>query len=120
MDELSATTVSDAYEVADGQVRHFEVEPAAFGFAPSGAEVLAGGDPHENAAQIRAILNGAGGAAEDVVVLNAGAAIWISGAANDLGDGIAQAKRSIASGAAAERLAAFCAATHRLAPHDNP
>jgi anthranilate phosphoribosyltransferase len=48
-------------------------------------------------------------------VLNAGAAIWISGAAGDLRDGIAQAALSITSGAAVERLAAFCAVTQRLA-----
>jgi anthranilate phosphoribosyltransferase len=49
-------------------------------------------------------------------VLNAGAAIWISGAAGDLAEGIARATRSITTGAAVEHLAAFCAATQRLAP----
>jgi anthranilate phosphoribosyltransferase len=120
MDELSAGAVSDAYEVEDGRVRHLEIDPAGFGFAPSVVESLAGGDPHENATQIRDILGGGAGPAHDVVVLNAGAAIWISGAAGDLADGIAQAIRSISSGAAAERLAAFCAVTRRLAPTSNP
>jgi anthranilate phosphoribosyltransferase len=54
------------------------------------------------------------------VVLNAGAAIWISGAARDLAGGIAQAVQSILSGAAVARLDAFCAVTQRLAPSPNP
>jgi anthranilate phosphoribosyltransferase len=116
MDELSATTISDAYEVDSGQVRYLEIDPAECGFAPSGGDVLAGGEPSDNARQIREILAGAPGPGHDVVVLNAGAAIWISGAATDLADGIAHAERSIATGAAVEHLAAFCASTQRLAP----
>jgi anthranilate phosphoribosyltransferase len=116
MDELSAAAVSDAYEVDSGQVRYLEIDPAEFGFAASGSDVLAGGEPADNARRIREILAGAPGPGHDVVVLNAGAAIWISGAAEDLADGITQAVRSITSGAAVERLAAFCAVTQRLAP----
>ena len=55
-------------------------------------DVLAGGEPSDNARQIREILAGAPGPGHDVVVLNAGAAIWISGAAADLADGIAHAE----------------------------
>jgi anthranilate phosphoribosyltransferase len=116
MDELSAATISDAYEVDSGQVRYLEIDPAEFGIAAAGSDVLAGGEPSENARRIREVLAGAPGPAHDVVVLNAGAAIWISGAAGDLAEGIARAVRSIATGAAVERLAAFCAATQRLAP----
>lgn len=116
MDELSALSVSDAFEVDAGEVRYLEIDPRDFGFSGSGADALAGGEPHENAAQIRAILGGAGGPAYDVVVLNAGAAIWISGAAADLAEGIERARRSIASGMAGARLDAFCATTRRLAP----
>lgn len=116
IDELSAATVSDAYEVDSGQVRYLEIDPAEFGFAASGSDVLAGGEPADNARRIREILAGAPGPGHDVVVLNAGAAIWISGAADDLADGVTQAVRSITSGAAVERLAAFCAVTQRLAP----
>jgi anthranilate phosphoribosyltransferase len=115
MDELSATAISDVYEVSSGRVRYFEVDPAEFGFHPSGADVLAGGDPADNARRIREILGGTPGPAHDVVVLNAGAAIWISGAATDLSDGISRAVRSITSGAAVDRLSVFCAATQRLA-----
>ena len=116
MDELSAATISDAYEVDSGQVRYLEIDPAEFGFAAGGSDVLAGGEPSDNARQIRELLAGAPGPAHDVVVLNAGAAIWISGAAGDLAEGIARAMRSITTGAAVEHLAAFCAATQRLAP----
>jgi anthranilate phosphoribosyltransferase len=116
MDELSATAISDVYEVDAGRVRYFEIDPAEFGFHPSGVDLLAGGEPADNARRIREVLGGAPGPAYDVVVLNAGAAIWISGAASDLADGIAQAVRSIATGAAVDRLSVFCAASQRLAP----
>jgi anthranilate phosphoribosyltransferase len=115
MDELSASEVSDVYEVNEGRVRYFEIDPAEFGFHPVGVDLLAGGEPEDNAGRIREVLEGAEGPAHDVIVMNAGAAIWISGAADTLADGIARAAESIRSGAAIERLAVFCAATQRLA-----
>ena len=116
MDELSTSTVSDVYEVDSGRVRYFEIDPAEFGFDLAGVDLLAGGEPADNARRIREVLAGAAGPAHDVVVFNAAAAVWISGAAVTLAEGVEAATRSIATGAAIERLGAFCAATQRLAP----
>jgi anthranilate phosphoribosyltransferase len=116
MDELSASTLSDVYEVEHGRVRYFEIDPAEFGFHPTGVDMLAGGEPADNARRIREVLGGADGPAHDVIAINAGAAIWISGAAATLADGIAMAAESIRTGAAVDRLSRFCAATQRLAP----
>lgn len=116
MDELSASSVSDVYEVDAGRVRYFEIDPAEFGFHPVGIDLLAGGEPADNARRIREVLEGATGPARDVVVFNAAAAIWISGAAATLAEGVEAAARSISDGSAIARLGAFCAATQRLAP----
>ena len=115
LDELSVSGPSDVYEIEGQSVRHYEFDPASLGISVSPSEVLAGGEPAQNAAVIESVLSGDAGAARDIVVVNAGAAIWIAGVADDIAHGIALAKSSIDSGAAAARLAAFCATTTRLA-----
>jgi anthranilate phosphoribosyltransferase len=115
MDELSTASVSDAYEVSGGEVRHLEVDPVALGLIPPADGVPPGGEPAENAAVIRAVVAGGGGPAHDLVVLNAGAAVWVSGRAGSLEDGLARAEESVRSGAARDRLDAFVEATGRLA-----
>ena len=115
MDELSTAEISDAYDVRDGTATHIRVDPAVLGITRPWPEALKGGEPHENAAVITAVLEGEPGAPREVVALNAGAAIWIAGAAEDLAHGYETALRSIDGGAARERCAAFVAATKRLA-----
>lgn len=116
LDEVSTGAITDVAEVAGGRVRTSEIDPVALGFAPPDEASLAGGDPAHNAEVLRAVLGGAGGAARDVVVVNAAAAIWVAGAAPTLADALPLAEASIDEGAAAERLEAFVATTRRLAP----
>ena len=116
MDELSTGTVSDAFEVADGQVRAIEVDPAALGIHPPPEGALDGARPEDNADVIRQVLRGTAGHAADVVALNAAAAIWVAGLADDMTQGLELARQSIGSGAAMDRLERFVAATTRLAP----
>lgn len=115
MDEVSTGAVTDAYEVAGGAVRHIEIDPREMGVDTPAEGVLAGGDPSENAAVIRAVFAGDPGPAHDVIAVNAAAALWVAGVASDLADGFARAEESIATGAAGERLDRFVAATNRLA-----
>jgi anthranilate phosphoribosyltransferase len=115
MDELSTGALSDVVEVDGGAVRISTIDPAALGFAPPANGDLAGGDPAFNAEVLRGVVEGRPGPARDVVLLNAGAAIWLAGAAPDLEGGIAAARASIDSGAARDRLDAFVATTRRLA-----
>ena len=69
---------------------------------------MAGGAPTENAHDLRGILEGqVGGAKRDIVLANAGAAIYVAGAADSLADGVDAARESIDSGAAAQQLAAL-------------
>jgi anthranilate phosphoribosyltransferase len=92
----------------------------ALGFAPPGDDAIRGGDPGHNAEVTRHVLRGARGGPRDVVVLNAAAAIVVAGLADDLAAGVRAAEESIDSGAAAERLARFVAATGRLAVQGGP
>ncbi|MDH3226384.1 MAG: anthranilate phosphoribosyltransferase [Thermoleophilia bacterium] len=115
MDELSTGAVNDAAVIENGAVTREQIDPAALGFsAPSEGE-LAGGEPEENAAVMRAVLGGSEGAARDIVVLNAAAALRVAGVADDMRAGVAAGEQSIDSGSAAERLDAYVSATQRLA-----
>jgi anthranilate phosphoribosyltransferase len=75
-----------------------------------------GGDPEENAAITRHILDGEAGAARDLAVLNAGAAIYAGGRAESLEAGVRAAEQAIDSGAARAAMAGFVEQTRELAP----
>jgi anthranilate phosphoribosyltransferase len=107
IDELGLSSVAHCWDVTPEQVREYDVDPAALGFSPAPLSALRGGDAASNAECIRSVLRGEPGAARDVVVLNAAAALVAAGRAEDLAAGIAPAQESIDSGAAAERLDAL-------------
>jgi len=110
LDELTLFGPTHVAELDGGTVREFEVDPAHYGLASSDRAGVAGGEAAANAATIRAVVEGAKGPARDIVVLNAGAALVVAGAAPDLGAGIAQCTAAIDSGRARaklEELAAF-------------
>ena len=105
MDELTVFGPSHVAELAEGSLREFDVDPAELGLAHRDRSGVAGGDAGTNAARIRAVLDGEPGAARDIVLLNAGAALVVAGTAADLRGGIATAAATIDSGAAREKLA---------------
>ena len=100
LDEITLTGPSRVSELADGEVRTYEIEPGDFGIDRAGAEALKGGDPAENAAILREVLDGGSGPRTDVVLLNAAAALAAAGVAADLAGGVETARDSIASGRA--------------------
>jgi anthranilate phosphoribosyltransferase len=104
LDELTTTTTSAVWEVADGDVRFSNLDPTEFGIPLAAPEDLVGGDPVANARLARAVLDGAPGPHRDVVVLNAAAALIAAGLAADLGAGIEAAKGSLDGGRAAAVL----------------
>jgi anthranilate phosphoribosyltransferase len=111
LDELSLSARTRVIEVADGGTAEWFVEPGQFGLAPAELDAVAGGTPEENAAATRAVLEGESGPRRDIVLLNAGAAIYVGGLAADLSDGVAKAAEAIDSGAAAGVLERLIAAT---------
>jgi anthranilate phosphoribosyltransferase len=114
VDELSTSARTRVIEVADDGTEEWFVEPGEFGLAPAGLEQVAGGSPEENAAATRAVLAGDVGPRRDLVLLNAGAAIYVGGLAADLGEGVAKAAAAIDDGAASDLLDRLVATTTRL------
>ena len=105
LDELTTTGPSLVFDVEDGQLRESMLDPADLGLPRSEVEDLRGGDPEASAAIALAIINGETGPRRDVVLLNAAAALEVSGRASSLDEGLALAATSIDSGAALDVLA---------------
>ncbi|MEN8181063.1 MAG: anthranilate phosphoribosyltransferase [Myxococcota bacterium] len=116
LDEITVTGRSFAAELREGRVRSLSIDPEELGVPRARPGDLAGGDPAENAALVRAILDGEAGPRRDVVVLNAAAALWVADVARDLPEGLDRARHSIDSGAARDRLARLARASQAVAP----
>lgn len=116
LDELTTTGVSAVFDVREGVVREAELDPAEVGLPRADAADLRGGDADEAAQIARAVLRGESGARRDVVLLNAGAALEVAGAAASLGEGIERAARSIDEGSAAAVLDRWIEVSQREAP----
>jgi anthranilate phosphoribosyltransferase len=114
VDELSISARTRVIEVGDGGTSEWFVEPGEFGLRQGELEEVAGGTPEENAATSRAVLAGKDGPRRDLVLLNAGAAIYVGGRAADLAEGIEKAAAAIDSGAAGEVLDRLVATTAEL------
>ena len=104
IDELSPCGPNLVCEVVGGSVREYELDPLELGIERCDPEELRGGDPAANAAALRAVLAGEDGGHRAAVILNAAGGIAAAGHAEDLLEGIAQARKAIDSGAAAARL----------------
>ena len=105
IDELSPVGPNLVAEVVDGSVHERTLDPESeLGIPPCSVEELRGGTPAENAAAVREVLAGADGGRRNAILLNAAGAIAAAGHAEDLRDGLELARRTIDSGAAAERL----------------
>lgn len=107
LDELSMSAPTSVCEFRDGWYRRYTLKPEDFGFTRCTKDDIRGGDPAENAAVTLAILKGAQGPKTDIVLLNAGAAIYVSGKAKNIAEGIEVARQMIASGAALKKLEEF-------------
>lgn len=113
LDELSTTGYSKVSECHGDVVRTFYLHPADVGLPKAAPEALKGGDAAHNAAIVREVLAGTPGAARDVVLLNAGAALLITGQVSSLRDGLAAAGAAIDRGRATATLEALVASTRR-------
>lgn len=113
LDEISTSAPTSICEVRDGYYKTSVITPEQFGMSRSTKEDLRGGTPAENAAITRSVLGGETGPKRDAVLLNAGAALFIGGKADDLTGGVALAAQLIDSGAALGTLDALIAASNR-------
>ena len=115
LDEITTTGPTRIGEVRDGSVRLYEIEPRDLGLERSRIEDLSGGDPHENALALRSVLEGEWGPLAEITALNAGAALYVSGRANDLREGFELARQALTHGAASavlEELVRFTKGEH--------
>jgi anthranilate phosphoribosyltransferase len=115
MDEISVSAPTIACELRDGALRTFEIHPEEIGVGLHSIEELRGGGAEENASITRRILEGESGARRDVVVANAGAALFVAGDAPSIADGVRIAQQAIDSGAAMKKLGDLIAATNSVA-----
>jgi anthranilate phosphoribosyltransferase len=121
MDEVSPMGITHVAEVRDGSVREWTIDPAQFGFAPASADDLAGGDPVVNARIIESVLAGDGPAgARAAVLLNAAAAIYVSGTVSTLGEAVVKAREALDSGAGKRALERLRTAYQASVSSDNP
>lgn len=104
MDEITVFDRTHVAAVADGTIEEFELDPAGWGMAHTDRGGVAGGDAAANAARIRDVLGGARGAARDIVVLNAAAALVVAGVAGRIEEGIERAAAALDRGEARARL----------------
>ena len=104
LDELSTTGITKISELNYGRIRDYTIEPEQFGIKRAEISELKGGTAEENAKIIMNILKGEISAKRDICVLNAGAAIMVSGKTKTLDEGIKLAEKSIDSGAAMNKL----------------
>ncbi len=115
VDELSVSARTRVIEVADGGTEEWFVEPGELGLDEAELEQVAGGSPEENAAASRAVLEGEEGPRRDLVLLNAGAAIYVGGLVDTLAEGVERAAAAVDRGAAGELLQRLVATTTSFA-----
>jgi anthranilate phosphoribosyltransferase len=115
LDELTTTAVTYFARLENGQISHGEIAPEDAGLARSSLNDLKGGGPPANAAALKRLFDGEKGAYRDIVLLNAGAALMVSGTAKDVKEGVGLAARSLDSGAAGAKLDALIVASNRTA-----
>ena len=114
MDEVSASAPTTICELRDGYYRTSVIKPEDFGIERSAKADVVGGTPEENAQTTRNILGGVErGPKRDIVVLNAGAALFTAGAAPSIAEGVKLASQIIDSGKALEVLESYIAESNR-------
>jgi anthranilate phosphoribosyltransferase len=110
LDEISIGDVTDVAELKDGEITRYTIEPEAFDLQRVAIDYIKADGPDQSVAMIRGLLSGETGPARDIVAMNAGAAIYVSGLAGSIADGVKKAQQVLDSGdglARLEKLAAL-------------
>ncbi len=106
MDEISASAPTSVYEIdaASGAQREFSVTPEEFGIQATPLDALRVDGVEQSLAMLHSVFSGAPGAASDATALNAGAALYVAGLADSIGQGVALAQETIRDGRASDKL----------------
>jgi anthranilate phosphoribosyltransferase len=109
MDEISLGAATLVGELKNGQITEYEIHPEDFGLTMASNRALKVDTPEQSMAMLRGVLDNEPGAARDIVMINAGAALYAANVASSIADGLARAGVAIESGAAKAKLAQFVA-----------
>lgn len=104
LDEISIASPTHVAELRDGFISEYEIQPSEFGRSGGSLDELVVSSSEESVALIKAALSGKHETGANMVILNAGAAIYVSGVAPTLADGVQMADDAVASGAALEKI----------------
>ncbi|WP_293661537.1 anthranilate phosphoribosyltransferase [Rhodoferax sp. OV413] len=115
MDEISLGAGTLVGELKDGEIREYGIHPEDFGMTMAGNRALRVETAEDSKAMLLGVLNNHPGPAKDIVVLNAGVALYAANVANTMEAGVMLARTAIESGAAKAKLDALVALSHRLA-----
>jgi anthranilate phosphoribosyltransferase len=111
MDEVSLGAATVVGELKNGQITEYEIHPEDFGMTMASHRNLRVETPEQSKAMLLGVLDNDHGAARDIVLLNAGAALYAANVADSLPAGLQLARAAIESGAAKAKLAALVAAS---------
>src|SRR5512135_330017 len=115
MDEVSLGAATMVGELSNGEIREYEIHPEDFGMHMKSNRGLKVADAQESKEMVLEALSGVEGTPREIVVLNAGTALYAAGVADSIADGIVRARAVVASGAAMRALDDFVAATKSFA-----
>ena len=104
LDEITLTGPTFVAELKHDFITEYTIEPKQFGLDTAPIEAIQVKDAAESRSRVEAVLGGEGGPARDVVILNAAAALYVSGVAGSLWDGVALARDALSRGAARRKL----------------
>jgi anthranilate phosphoribosyltransferase len=116
MDEVSLGAATMVGELRDGEIREYEIHPEDFGMRMMSNRGLKVENAESSKAMLLEALDNTEGTPRDIVILNAGAALYAANVAGSIKDGIDLARQSVASGAARRKLDEFVSLTRKLAP----
>ncbi len=104
MDEITNVGETAVTELKDGEIESYRIKPRDLGYPSAALADIAGGTPVENARRLVSVLRGERSPARDIVAMNSGAAVYISGQADSLKEGAIAAEEAISSGRALDLL----------------
>jgi anthranilate phosphoribosyltransferase len=115
MDEVSLGAATLVGELKDGVITEYEIHPEDFGLTMASNRALKVETPAQSMAMLQAVLANEAGPARDIVMLNAGVALYAANVSASLAEGVQRAREVLASGQAAAKLSQFVARTQELA-----
>ena len=115
LDEVSLGAVTLVGELRNGQISEYEIHPEDFGFAMSSQRALKVDNPEQSKSMLLAVLRNEASAARDIVLLNAGVALYAANVATDIAQGVQLAREALASGRALKKLEQFVSRTQAFA-----